>query len=303
MRIKSCLLFSAFLTVATTSCGGGSGGGLTTDQFCAQKAERECQVVARCVTADAAACLAKRKSVCLTFAASQTVAPRIFRPANASKCLDKTKELYAKPTAITAGELATMEDFCSYVFQGDVKKEQPCTVKYDCEGTFICDKGLCATRVVKGKGALCGNPGEVCEAGAYCTMVMAVQKCEPKKAAGDSCDGTAPCLETLRCDGTCKERVASGQACTNSDDCIPAASYCDPYVGNICDLGLSFGTGAATCKDYGGTAAAGTGGTTGGTGGKSDSGAGGTGGATTDSGAPEAAAETAAEAAEEAGAD
>lgn len=292
MRIKSWLLFSAFLAVASSSCGGGSGGGLTTDQFCGQKAEKECQVVARCVTADMAACLAKRKSVCLTFAASQSVAPRIFRPGNASNCLDKTRDLYAKPTAITAAELATMEDLCSYVFQGDVKKEQPCMVKYDCEGSFICDKGLCATKVVKGADALCGNPGEVCAAGLYCTMVMAVQKCEPKKAAGDSCDGTAPCLESLRCDGTCKERVASGQACGNSDDCVPAASYCDPYVGNICDLGLSFGTGAATCRDYGGTAGGGTGGMTGGTGGNRDSGAGGSGGAA-DSGAPEAAADTA----------
>ena len=32
--------------------------------------------------------------------------------------------------------------------------------------------------------------------------------------------------------------------------CVPAAPYCDPYVGNQCELGLSFATDAPDCLGF-----------------------------------------------------
>lgn len=261
MATRNWLLFSGFLVLVSSGCGGGSGTEMTTELFCAQKAESECQVAARCLTADMAVCLAKRKSACQTFAASQTMPPtvRVFRPGNVSKCISVTKDTYAKLAPIPAADLAALDDVCASVFQGDVKKDSECTVKYDCQSGLICDKGLCEPKFIKKKGELCANPGEVCEAGAYCTTFGALQRCELKKMLGESCDGTAPCVEALRCDGTCKARLGLGETCASSDDCAPAASYCDPSIGKQCYLGLIFAPNASACSDYGGSAG-GTGG-------------------------------------------
>lgn len=280
MKIKNSLLLSTFVAIAASGCGGGSSGGLTTKEFCAQKAEHECQVVPLCVTAVMATCLDQRKTACDEFVAKHNVAPRVFRPGNAARCLDKTKELYGKKSPITAGELAMMDNLCADVFRGDIKEDAACMSKFECEGTLICDKALCAISSVKKKDEQCANAGEVCEAGYLCTMVATVQRCAAKKMLGQSCDDVVPCVESLRCDGTCKERLGLGEACNNSDDCAPDVSYCDPYAGNVCDPGLNFATGATTCRDYGGAGGA-----------RPDSGAGGSGGGAADA-APETGADT-----------
>jgi len=93
-----------------------------------------------------------------------------------------------------------------------------------------------------------------------------------------ACDATNPCVETLRCAGTCVALVAAAGACTSNSDCASAAPYCDPYSGHKCEVGLAFApTATAACADYGGAAVSGTGGSPGGTGG-TDGGGAGTGG-------------------------
>jgi len=283
------LALGALATVLATACGGGgSSTPLTEDQFCDQKAQKECQVTDRCGLPSKDTCLAQRKATCLSFAAASKVAPRVFHPENVPKCIDRTGAAYAKGI-ITPADLADMNDACSYVFQGNVDKFGTCTVKYDCKGTFICDKGLCADRVEKAAGQPCGNAGEICVAGQYCTMTPTVTAltCNPKKAKDAVCDPANPCVENLRCSGTCMALVAAAGACASDSDCAPAAPYCDPYSGNKCEVGLVFApTAAAACAAYGGTAVSGTGGASGGTGGATggtggmDGSAAGTGGST-----------------------
>jgi hypothetical protein len=85
--------------------------------------------------------------------------------------------------------------------------------------------------------------------------VTHVLSCLAKGAQNAACSATAPCIETLRCDGvtgTCQPRLMSGEACGTTDDCASASPYCDQAIGCKCDIGLSFGAGSLTCADYGG---------------------------------------------------
>ena len=268
-------------------CGGGGGGKpVTESDFCSQKAEAECQVSDDCL-ADAAACKSQRTGFCMTFAsAAKSSGKRVFKPENIGTCVDRTKNAYAK-TSISPTELSDIDDACNYVFQGSAKKTEACTVNYDCiDKSNICDKGLCAPKVTKNSGDLCGNPGEVCNTGSSCIMAGATYSCVAKLASGMTCDATKPpCLENLRCSaGTCTDRVALGGTCTSDGDCVSAAPYCS--ASNRCALGLTFAEGSTACEDFGGTSSTGTGGTGGGTGGTgggtggSGGGAGGAGGGT-----------------------
>ena len=274
-------------------CGGGGSKPLTEDDFCTQVSEAECQVVDRCVTS-ADTCKAQRKAACLDFAtAAKAGGVRAFIAGNVGACKDQTHSLYAQTAPITPTQAAALLDTCSYVFQGKVADLDTCTVKYDCANrSSICDKGRCAPKVVKGSGALCGNPGEICNTGLYCTTVSGASQCVAKGSSGATCDDQTPCLETLRCaNGSCADRVAAAGACASSDDCVAAAPYCDPAAGNKCDPGLSFSASSPSCCAFGGDSTcsatgaggaggggAGTAGTAGGTGGTGGTGAGGTAG-------------------------
>jgi hypothetical protein len=257
----------ATFTLATwaSGCGGGSSTPITQDSFCDQKAQKECQVSTKCGTMNSA-CLSQRKAKCLAFAAASASSKRQFTAANVAACVNKTNAVYAKAT-ITPADLADMDDVCSYVFQGTSTAD--CAVKYECAGTKICDKSLCAAKVVKNKGALCGNPGEVCAAGSYCAHdpTSGAFTCLAKAAAGTACSADVPCVETQRCaaaTSTCVALFMSGETCGTSDECATTAPYCDPYIGNKCDVGLIFApTATAACADYGGTST-GTGGSSGG---------------------------------------
>jgi len=202
--------------------GGGSSKPITESDFCAQKAEAECQVSDDCLT-DPMTCKTKRTSLCNMFGADAKAPPskRVFKADNIGLCIDRTKNAYAKTSAISPQELADINDACSWVYQGDAKKLEMCTVTYDCaDKSHICDKGLCAPKVTKNSGDLCGNPGEVCAMGSSCMMVGATFMCQPKLGMGMTCSATtAPCLENLRCSGgTCTDRVALGEGCTTNDD-------------------------------------------------------------------------------------
>jgi hypothetical protein len=263
--------------------GGGTSKPLTESDFCSQKATAECQVADRCVN-DKDACKSERMAMCTAFAANAKASgKRKFVAGNVGACISKVTAVYAKTSPITPKELADMDDVCNYVFQGtgEVALDM-CDVKYDCKGKVICDKGFCAmqTNVTAG----CGNPGDTCPTGKYCTPNSAGNPtCMERGAKGDPCDATKPCLETLHCAGTmCDDRVMQAGSCTTSDDCAPSAPFCDPYAGNKCDPGLSFSSGSHSCDDFGGNGSTpGTGGSNGGSGGSGGAGggAGGRGGA------------------------
>ena len=282
----------AVRTVAITGllagCGGGGAGKQPTESdFCAQKADAECQVTDRCVTTKDD-CKADRMAVCTAFvAAAKSNGKRVFVTGNIGGCISKTMAVYAKTSPITPKDLADMDDVCQYVFQGDGEVNvDTCQTKYDCAGKVICDKTYCAKQM--NVTTTCGNPGDICPAGKYCAPnSSSLLVCTDKGASGDTCDETTPCLEALHCAaGTCTDRVGSAGSCTSSDDCLAAAPYCDPYAGNKCDPGLSFAAGSPSCADYGGSGSGpgtggtggGAGGTGGGAGGRGGAGGGGTGG-------------------------
>jgi hypothetical protein len=270
MKVRAWLWITVAVAAAAAHVGcsgGGSKKPLTVNDFCTMKAEAECQAATRCGTT-ATACQSQRQALCMQFAQATMSATRPFQPGNVSNCVNKTSSTYAKQT-ITPTDLAAMNDTCNYVFQGSQAKDGTCANKYECSGMVICDSNhLCETQVTRNNGDPCTGPGDVCNTGLYCTGTP-VARCAPKKMLNDTCDDMTPCLETLRCvNGTCLGRAMPGESCTSDADCpttgSSAAPYCDPYIGNKCDSGLSFGGGAPACVDYGGGGTGATGGSDGG---------------------------------------
>src|SRR5204862_190842 len=157
------------------------------------------------------ACKSQQTAACTAFATdAKSDGKRFFVPGNVGDCIGKTKAAYAKAT-ITPTDMTAMNDACNYVFQGTAKTTEACTIKFDCaDRNQICDKGLCAPKVTKNMGDLCGNPGEVCNTGSFCMMSGATYTCVAKVTSGMACnDTTPPCLENLRCAaGSCTDRVA-----------------------------------------------------------------------------------------------
>jgi uncharacterized membrane protein YgcG len=275
---------AATLVALVAGCGGGGGKPLTVDDFCGQKAEKECLVpVVSCVS-DADACKVTRKKACKDWAAAVTAADakRTFTVANVSACVSKAGSVYALDK-IKPSDLAGLDDTCEYVFQGTVAALSECTTKYDCkEKNNICDKGNCAPKMTVGKDAQCANLGAVCGAGQYCAMSGATFKCTDKIGSGEACAATTPCLETLRCSAAkCANLVMAGESCASDADCPVAAPYCDPFAGNLCTPGLKFATHSGSCAPFGDTMAAAIpdGGAAGSTGTAGSGGASGTGGA------------------------
>jgi hypothetical protein len=272
--------FGCLATLAV-ACGGGSSKPATPEDYCAQRAEKECKTVADSCSSDNADCQDARKQVCLD-EVEAIMAPRVFKPGNMSACLTKTASVYAQAT-ITPADLASVQDVCGYVFQGDIAKldvDHPCTTKFDCkDANVICDKGLCADKVTKGTGALCTDPGAVCGAAEYCAPSGTFFKCTPKKGNGEACDATTPCLDTLRCVASkCVALLKLGDACTANSDCPTDAPYCDPFAGNECTKGLKFATHSPSCGPFGDTKAPGAAGTGGGAGASGSDAAAGAGG-------------------------
>jgi hypothetical protein len=264
--------------------------------FCSQRADAECQVASRCgATLTKDACTTQRTTVCLNWAGS-IASPRVFTTGNIANCVNMAKSVYGKTSPITPTDLANLDDACNYVFQGNVASLMPCTVKFDCGPTKrICDKGKCADQMVKGANAQCSDFGAVCTTGQYCKMdaTAGTFQCTAKATTGMSCADGTPCVENLRCSaGSCTDRVAAGAACASSADCPTSAPYCDGFAGSVCDTGLLFAPGSASCSGFvssgvtaglnpttsgpgtGGAGGGGMGGTAG-----SDAGAGGAGGA------------------------
>jgi hypothetical protein len=266
MRARTGLLLTfGMLALASVStvlvgCGGGSSKPLTEDDFCTQKAGKECNTIADTCSTPPKDCQDARKQVCLDWVAAIKAVPgtpRVFTPGNIGACLDRTAAVY-KQTLIKPADLTALDDICQYVFQGDVALLDTCDVKYDCKdrGNTICDKGHCATKVVKGGGQQCPEFGAVCTATQYCTKVADATMCVDKKGTGVTCDATTPCQDTLRCvSGSCVALLKSGDKCCTDSDCPTTAPYCNPYAGFVCSTGLNFATHSPSCSVFGDTAA------------------------------------------------
>ena len=252
----SATVLAAWVAVVS-GCGGGSSTPVTEDSYCTDKAAKECQVAAKCGT-DVTACQTQRHTICLAVNAASKSATRFFTPGNVSACVNQTNTVYAKANSsqATQTDIDNMNDICAYVFQGT--STAACTVKYECKNkSQICDKGLCVAQTPVAKGAFCVSPGQTCSSDSYCAMDTATNqlKCLAKAAQGAPCGATVPCVDPYRCDsasGTCMTKLTSGAFCGSSADCLPAAPFCDQYIGCKCDLGLSFAAGANACADYGG---------------------------------------------------
>lgn len=253
------------LLLAIGSCEGEKP--ITVDEYCTNKATRECEKVAPMCLVDPATCTTARKALCLQ--AVPDLAQRPFQPDAVGPCLNKTSEIYGKPT-ITPVDRQVADDLCARVFSGMKKVGETCSNDFDCVSPTVChlrgtDPRLCAMRIVVSAGAFCNNPGETCPAGEYCAGLPGFRRCQARKAQGEPCDTENLCAETLRCDessgaGTCAARRVAGEMCASNEDCAPTAPYCDPYWNNTCDTGFTPSRGAPECAAFGAptTAAAAT---------------------------------------------
>jgi hypothetical protein len=283
MNMRIGLPLIGILATSLAACGGGKSTTLTTDDLCTMMASVECSGSPTNCAFTSTACTTARKAVCLSFVAMVNVGGRVFVPGNVEACISATMTAYAK-SLITPSDLATMADKCNYVFQGTSADLAACTTKYDCKNSGdICDKGRCATQMVKGANAQCSDFGAVCGSTQYCKMAGGATMCVNKIASGQACDDTDPCDDTkqLTCaNGTCVPQSAMGDTCIADADCLAAAPYCNPYAGGKCSTGLTFAAGATACNDYGGTGpTTGIGGSNGGGGAGGSGGSGGAGGA------------------------
>lgn len=221
----------------------------TEEAFCAARADAECAVSDLC-TVKKDACVASRKDFCKSSSFASSALGLTYNPAGAEQCISQLSTSYKSDKAlIKADELAAIKAACLKVFAGKVEKNKACTDTAQCVGTFLCDKGFCAESVQKAGDTPCGNPGESCVAGYLCTG-DGVKTCVKRKALGELCVGFDTCDEGLLCNGTCKKKFEIGDACASSDDC--ASKLCDEGL-KKCTIGLTFATGADSCKKYGGT--------------------------------------------------
>jgi hypothetical protein len=259
-RPSTMMLLGLLSPILAASCGGGGAKPLTEDDFCTQKAAKECAVANTCSTT-ADACQAARKQLCTTWVSSIKTADaqRMFHSENVAACVSKAGSVYAL-TTIKPSDLSDLDDVCNYVFQGAVAKLAACMTKYDCKdrGATICDKGFCADKVVKGTDLQCSDLGAVCSATQFCTMVGPTMKCVNKKGTGETCDATTPCDDTrmLRCTGgACGPLLKLNDKCCSDADCAATAPYCNPYAGYECTTGLTFATHSPSCSAFGDTMA------------------------------------------------
>ncbi|HRG99807.1 MAG TPA: hypothetical protein PLR99_26360 [Polyangiaceae bacterium] len=221
----------------------------TEDAFCAARADAECAVSDLC-TVKKDACVTKRKDFCKASTVASAALGLTYNPSVAELCILQVSTAYrADKALIKADELAQLDAACLKVFAGSVEKNKACTATAQCTGSLICDKGFCADAVIKGADTPCGNPGESCVPGYFCTG-DGVKTCVKLKALGELCVGTDTCDVGLLCNGTCKKKLEIGDTCVSSRDC--ASNLCDDGL-KKCTVGLTFATGAESCKKYGGT--------------------------------------------------
>ncbi|HEY0705867.1 MAG TPA: hypothetical protein VGG33_03675 [Polyangia bacterium] len=251
MKVVRHVVLGLFAVGVVGACAKKEDDEMTEAEFCQEYARHECAAIAPLCGFAPASCEPTRFNECqnrIVVWRNSTSGARPFRPANVPACIAKVDEAYSK-LPITGPVLQVLNDTCARVFQGSAKALQPCGVDLDCEGNLICDKRLCAERKAVAAGAFCANPGEVCVATESCkaAATSSVLQCSPKQAAGAACTATDPCIDALRCAGTCLEKVATGGACAQNADC--QSGYCSQFSLR-CSVGLSFAENSDSCRAY-----------------------------------------------------
>jgi hypothetical protein len=232
------------------SCGGDDGSALTRQQFCQEKAKRECaDVVPACLITEVE-CRASREAACNNEAGIDLSAQRTFSPSNAATCLGKVSEIYGKldrgAVALTADDWRLLKTGCERVFQGSALLNQACNQTTDCSGPLVCDRGYCGSPKKVSAGAGCANTGEYCEPGNYCSNEPRAL-CTVRLGFGGACSATVPCLENLRCDraaAMCTTLLADSSPCLSDSDC--ASGFCEPFALR-CSHDVRFASGTPAC--------------------------------------------------------
>lgn len=225
----------------------------SSDSFCAAKAAAECKnlAVANC-SSDETRCTSLRTDACKGAALSAQGAGRNYKPAAAETCINKVNEVYS-PKIIDPEKEVQLVETCERVFGGTKAANTPCANDYECDGSQVCDKTVCATKVDTAVGSACGDPGKVCAKGAFCAQQGPNKFCVAKKAENETCAPDSPCKEDLRCvgaqagSGSCKARVTAGNACDTDNDCVSTAPACDAQK----KCGLKYQPTSKACKDLG----------------------------------------------------
>lgn len=246
---KVLLTFLGAGSLAACGLGGDSEKPLTEAQYCEQRAEAECEILARDCTLTASAvgaCQASRSQACQQEVASVSPASgRAFKPANAKLCIEETKKAFS--ALMSAAVWTSLRQVCARAFEGMVAINEACAGDLDCTNGLVCDKGVCGTLKVVAAGAPCSNPGEVCGMGQFCVLQpTSFWACSARLAQGAACDANNRCLESLRCsEGTCQPALGASEACAADADCA-APLICDPVQSKCAtSVNLTF-----RCVDY-----------------------------------------------------
>jgi hypothetical protein len=249
-------LLAGVLMFTDAGCGGGGGSSAPKSEtdFCVAKAEHECEALApKCSFAEAT-CVTARTAACTNvLAPSQRSTVRAFNEDNIADCTRAIDSTLVKD-AISPADWQKLTDVCNRVWSANRPKGGECTSSYDCEENLFCDKGFCASEVVKKAPDFCTTAGEVCAKGEYCEQKSATQfGCLVRAGTGLACgvqpDGKKPvCVESLRCvEAKCVEKLAVQMPCASNDDC--QSGLCEPFALK-CRAEIRFASDTPACSAY-----------------------------------------------------
>ncbi len=227
---------------------------LSPGDFFQKRAQAVCAGVAPACGMTEQSCVALRVAEQQTAYSAQLSQARVFVPANADKCLGKTKDAYNKikggTVALGSGDYLAMETACANVYRGVKTTNEGCQVDADCLDGLICDKHYCGTYKVVSEVSGCANIGETCPPGYYCNLGNGVPMCAVRQGPQGGCTADIPCLEDLRCAaGLCLPKLGIGEACTAHSDCT--TGFCEPYLLK-CTNDIRFGPSSPVCIAMGG---------------------------------------------------
>ena len=223
----------------------------SSDAFCKAKSDAECNGLAKKCGASLDACSKARVSTCNNAAAAAANQGRSYRSNAAQDCIDSINSTYKNNgnDVTPKGEVETTT-VCERVFSGSKKASDACANTFECEGSLICDKGVCIKEEKVNVGAQCNNAGQVCETGvAYCQPRGAAKFCVESNKLNEACKADAPCIDSLRCvTDRCVAKVTAGNPCDNDGECATEAPYCDATAKKCRP---KYESTSAACKLYG----------------------------------------------------
>ncbi|MDB4942812.1 MAG: hypothetical protein JWP97_2346 [Labilithrix sp.] len=224
----------------------------SSDKFCVAKAEAACNNLAKKCTASVESCKTDQVGICNSAAAAAASQGRSYHSSQAQACIDSINETYKNSAVdVTAALEAKTATVCERVFTGSLKENAACTTTFECEGSLICDKGICITETKVGLGGQCNNAGAVCDGASYCQQQGQTRFCVAKNTKDQSCGADAPCIDTLRCvSGRCVDLVPARSPCDTDSECAVdgVELYCATST-KTCQA--KFESSSAACKDYG----------------------------------------------------